>query len=330
MAILATEKVLTLDYWKFAGNLQVGDYVINQDGVPSKVTLVQQYHAQTCYRITFDDHLSVAGDAKLTLPTENHKYRARAYQYKGKLKFRRPLRPATVEELVETTTFGLENTKKLSVPTTHPIQLPHQDLPVPPFIFGYWFFNHNANNNLVFTLGRSEELTKRFKDNGYKITLKKLKSNGERYFRVTPSIESQLVPNIPAKIPNNYLMASFEQRLDLLKGILAAKSAQYNKLKDKFRITNQEYRLSVQIQCLVESLGFRSSVVYSKQYNHYIIFFKSRVQLVPNQASPPFKVHYGRRYPKTIDKLVPQLCVYVEIEGDKDNYLVGEGFISCH
>jgi hypothetical protein len=29
MAILATEKVLTLDYWKMAGDLQVGDIVFN-------------------------------------------------------------------------------------------------------------------------------------------------------------------------------------------------------------------------------------------------------------------------------------------------------------
>ena len=330
MAILATEKVLTLDYWKFAGNLQVGDYVINQDGVPSKVTLVQQYHAQTCYRVTFDDHLAVAGDSKLTFPTENFKYRARAYQYKGRFKFRRPLRPATVEDLLLTPMSGLENTKKLSVPTTHPLQLPHQDLPVPPFLFGYWFYRRNANNTIMFTRGRSEEVAKRFKDSGYKITLKRFRPNGERQFRVTPSIESQLIPNIPTKIPNNYLMASFEQRLDLLKGILASSPAPYYKARDRFRVTNQEYRLAVQIQCLVESLGFRSIMLHVPRYNHYVVFFKSRVQLVPEQTSPPFKVHYGRRYPKAIDQLVPQLCVYVEIEGDKDNYLVGEGFIPCH
>jgi hypothetical protein len=330
MAILATEKVLTLDYWKFAGNLQVGDYVFNQVGEPVRVTLVQQYHANTCYRVTFDDHLSVAGDTKLTFPTENFKYRARAYQYKGKFKFRRPLRPATVKDLQQTPLSGSDNTKKLSVPTAHPLQLPHQDLPVPPFIFGYWFFNHNANNTMGFVPGRTEDVSKKFKDHGYKITLKGKNPNGEHRFRVTPSIESQLIPDIPIKIPNNYLMASFEQRLELLKGILAARHSPYQASRDRFRINNKQYRIAIQIQCLLESLGMRTAMLHDESRKNYISFFKSRIQLVPEQASPPFKVHHGRRYPRVIDQLVPQLCVYVEVEGEKDNYLVGEGFIPCH
>ena len=330
MAILATEKVLTLDYWKFAGNLQVGDYVFNQDGEPVRVTLVQQYRAPACYRVTFDDHLSVSGDAKLTFPTENFKYRARAYQYKGRFKFRRPLRPATVEDLQQTPLVGSDNTKKLSVPTAHPLQLPHQDLPVPPFLFGYWFFNHNSNNNMCFVPGFTEIIAKQLKDHGYKVTLKRKNPNGERQFRTMPSIESQLIPDIPTKIPNNYLMASFEQRLELLKGILAAKHSQYYVKLDRFRITNKQLRLAMQVQQLLESLGLRTKLFYDKDRDFYISFFKSRIQLVPNQMSPRFKVHYGRRYPKVIDSIEPQSCVYVEIEGDKDNYLVGEGFIPCH
>ena len=40
MAILATEKVLTLDYWKPARKIEVGDYVFDKDGKLVKVKLV--------------------------------------------------------------------------------------------------------------------------------------------------------------------------------------------------------------------------------------------------------------------------------------------------
>ena len=44
MAILATEKVLTHNYWKPAYKIEVGDYLFDHNGKPTKVTLVQQYH----------------------------------------------------------------------------------------------------------------------------------------------------------------------------------------------------------------------------------------------------------------------------------------------
>ena len=84
MAILATEKVPTLDYWKPAHKLQVGDYVFDKDGKIVRVTLVQEYRARSCYEVTLDDHLSVSGDEHMGFMTENPKYRNRAITYKGK------------------------------------------------------------------------------------------------------------------------------------------------------------------------------------------------------------------------------------------------------
>ena len=65
MAILANQKVLTLDYWKAARNLQPGDYVFDKDGKIVQIKLVQEYRAQQCYEVMFNDYLSVAGDQHL-------------------------------------------------------------------------------------------------------------------------------------------------------------------------------------------------------------------------------------------------------------------------
>ena len=77
MAILATEKVLTLDWWKPADKLEVGDYVFDKDGKIVQIKLIQQYYSENCKRVTFNDHLSVAGDDKLNFMVEDLKYRHR-------------------------------------------------------------------------------------------------------------------------------------------------------------------------------------------------------------------------------------------------------------
>ena len=59
MAILATQRVLTLDFWKLANDIVPGDYLFDRNGRPVKVTLVQKYMAQECYEVTMSDLFSL-------------------------------------------------------------------------------------------------------------------------------------------------------------------------------------------------------------------------------------------------------------------------------
>lgn len=329
MAILATEKVLTLDYWKPARKIEVGDYVFDKDGKLVKVKLVQEYRSESCYEVVFNDYLSVRGDTRLGFPVETPKCRVRQCTYKQKQKFRRPLRKKKVEELATAQLKDNRGRLLYSVPTTKSLELPHQDLPVPPFLFGFWFFNRRANGTMAAPRGFSEKIHQKFKDHGYKLTLGRRINTGEQEFSVFPTFESQLAPFVPNRIPNNYLLASAEQRLELLKGILHAKSRQYSKTKDSFRVTSFNYSAIQQIQALVESLGHRTTTQHDETLNNYTIFFKSRIKLVDNQVSPPLKVYNARRYIKKIEPLPPQACVHIETTGTDNTILVGEGFISC-
>ena len=330
MAILATEKVLTLDYWKPASKLQVGDYIFNKDGQVVQVKSIQEYRAETCYEVLFNDYLTAAGDDKLGFLVETPKYRQRACQYKGIQKFRRPLKFVSVDKLVDANLKTNTNKSIYSIPTTKPLSFPRQDLPVEPFVFGFWFFNQRANRSMAAPRGTFKFVEQKFKDAGYKLIVGRKINTGEREFVVSPSIESQLAPNIPTKIPANYLLASAEQRTELLRGILYAKSRQYSKTKDQFRFTAINYGIVLQVQCLLESLGHRITVKRDETYNYYTIFFKSRTKLVEEQVSPPLKVHQARRYITKITPIAPQMCVHIETTGQDNSFLVGEGFISCH
>jgi len=329
MAILATEKVLTLDWWKPASKLEVGDYVFDKDGKIVQVKLIQQYYSENCKRVTFNDHLSVSGDTHLNFMVEDLKYRNRVHQYVGRFQFRRPLKQKSVEDLGEIPLRDKRERLVYSVPTTRPLELPHQTLPVPPFVFGLWFFNRKSKGQLSVEGKYHDDVINRLKDHGYKITLGRKRQGNRQEFTITPTIESQLAPNIPNKITNNYLLASPEQRLELLQGIIVAKPAQYREKEDRFRFSSQNLPTVLRIQALVESLGSKTAIEVSKTNNTYRLFFKTRLKLVSNQQSPPIKVHLGRRYIKNISSIPSQMCVHIETTSKDSTILVGEGFIPC-
>jgi hypothetical protein len=329
MAILANQKVLTLDYWKLANKIQPGDYLFDRNGKPVRVKLVQQYFSEDCYEVMLNDYLTISGDKRLEFLVENFKYRLRAMTYKGYHPFRRPLKPMNVENLIEQGYKREDNHRIYSIPTTKPIELPHQTLPVPPFVFGFWFINRKPSKFFTTTPSTQEEVERQLKEFGYKVKIRKTIHNGWRQFTISPSIESQLAPGIPTKIPANYLLADKEQRIELLRGILFAKPRQYSPRRDLFRFSSTHYGTALSIQGLVESLGGKTNLAFTEKNSTYTLTFKIRLKLVPNQVSKPIKIHQARRYIEKITKIQPQTCVHIETDGPDNSYLVGEGFISC-
>ena len=328
MAILATEKVLTLDYWKPARLLEVGDYVFDRTGKLVQVKLVQEYRAQCCFCVTFSDKLTMSGDANLTFPVESRKYRNQLSIYKQVKKFKQKLFPLKIKDLLNVPLTRRANEALYSVQTTPPLELPHQTLPVPPFVFGFWFFNRKMNKRMTPPKGFKDDVYQEFQDAGYKLTEGWLSESGEREFSTKPTIEFHLLPNIPYKIPNNYLLSSAEQRIQLLRGIIYSKPRQYNPKKDVFRFSNKHYSVIQQIQALAESLGHETNTIYDKGNKTYSLTFKSRLKLVSNQVSPTFKVIYARRQIYSIEKIEPQSCVHIETTAPDNTLLVGEGFIA--
>jgi hypothetical protein len=323
MAILATQKVLTLDYWKIASDLKPGDILFDRFGKPTKVKVVQHYRAQNCYRIEFRDGTEIAGDSQLKIPIENEKYRNRASEYKGRFKFRRQPKIKTAEELASIPLEGRPTRLAYSVPTAGPLQFPAQDLPVPPFIFGFWFFNRKSDKTLKIPTEYEEFISQKFLDHGY---LKEFRSKKSVNFKTKPSIYSQLAP-IPSIIPNNYLLGSFEQRQELLSGIMLSRGRRYNKAKDKFCISSYNKLVIRQIQFLAESLGCKTTLKFNRFYS---LYFKSKLIISPEQPPPKPIVRHNWRFICDVYAIIPQGCVHIETENPESGILVGEGFIACN
>lgn len=330
MAILANQTILTLDYWKRADKITEGDIVFDMEGKPAKVTLVQKYIPPKCYEVIFNDWLSVSGDEKLGFTAEDYFDRHKERQYKGKYKFNRPLRDISVQKLLDEPIYNPRFKYFIySVRTTPPLQLPHQDLPVPPFVFGFWFINRKVNQQMIAPVGTGDIVHEAFKDAGYKLRFRDRKPGNRQRFETTPTIESQLVPNIPTRIPTRYLMASAEQRTELLRGMLHAKRGSYNFNKDTFRITALNLQLIKEIQWLVESLGHKTNLFSHPILKNHALTFKSKLKLVENQRSKPLKFVYARRQIRQVIEIPRYPCVHIETDGKNSTFAVGEGFIAC-
>jgi hypothetical protein len=330
MAILATQRVLTLDYWKMACDVRAGDILFDRLGNPVTVTLVQEYRAHRCHMVVFNDGLSVKGDNKLILPLEDERYRKRLRAYKQKRKFTRPLKCWTVDELLEKPLTGRENRKLYSVPAAAPLKLPFQSLPVPPFVFGFWFFNHRKDQTMQAPLQHSEFVDEKFKDAGYRVLKTRTRSATQPRFRTSPPVLQHLAPFIPTKIPNNYLLASPEQRIELLQGILHAKKNRYITKEDRFQFTSKHELLTKQVQMLAESLGCKTNLNFEPTEQKFVLSIKTRLKLMDHQTPKTIKLRQNYRFVTDIQEIQPQACVHIQTNGSDGSFLVGEGFIACH
>jgi len=319
MAITANQRVLTLDHWKYADRLKVGDYVFDRNGTPVQIKLVQTYFVNECYEIVFDDHLTMQGDRHMGFLLETPKYRNRLGTYKGVQPFRRPLKHFSVGALSALELRNYRNRKLFSLPTAKPLALPHQPLPIPPFLFGFWFMRHGVKNVMSVSNNDYDELVERFRDYGYRVVVVERRQNNRTRFRIDPQIDLKI-----NTIPENYLMGSIEQRTELLSGIMSANPKQYNVAEDTFCFKTRNAHVFGQMRFLLESLAHRIRPVADQNYR---IYFKSRTKLVKHQVSPPVKVHHARRYVVDIQPIQPQMCVHLETTGSDHTILVGEGFI---
>lgn len=330
MAILATERVLTLDYWKFAYDLKEGDVLFDRFGKPTTIKLIQQYRATTCYEVQLADGLTVAGDNHLSLPLETVKYRDRVHSYKGIRKFKRPLLRIPFSELVNKPLKNKRGRLNYSVPTAGALQFPHKDLPVPPFVFGYWFFNVRKSKNITIMEESRDVVLEKLKDAGYKLIEKRHLPHGRVECTTKPTIRSHLLPDIPLSIPNNYLLSSPQQRLELLSGIIYAKRNRYNQKLDTFRVTSKQKLLMKQVQYIAESLGCTTKLFFHEHLKEYNLFIKTKLQLIHSQTPKPIKIRQDKRLITDVYEIEPQNCVHIETDNPDGGFLVGEGFIACH
>ncbi|MCX4747640.1 replicative DNA helicase [Kitasatospora sp. NBC_01287] len=213
--------------WTTMGEVRPGDYLLDATGKPTRVVAATDVMTgRPCYEMSFDDGTTVIADADHQWLTDTRASResaraAAAGQNRGRTQ-RISASVRTTKEIAGTLYCDTADQRRNhSVRNAAPIDLPHRDLPVPPYTLGAWLGD-----------GRGDAA------------------------RITSADPEIMRGN--KHIPQEYLRASAAQRRELLAGLLDTGGTVTNTGSVRVAVTSGA--LAEGFRELVLSLGHRCAM----------------------------------------------------------------------
>lgn len=210
-------KIATPNGWKPMGELVPGDLVFDEQGQPCRVVALSEIDdTEQCYRITFRDGSTIDAGARHLWNVEN--IYGKRYKYQ------------TTTEEIYLRTQRLRNSDAVTrevdrlrsvvrIPVTRPLQTRDAELPIDPYVYGYWLGNgHSTKPELTVRTCDVPDIRASIP---YEITAQWMQQgDGSAVLRV-PALKPILVKSFRDKvIPPEYLRASESQRWALLQGLM--------------------------------------------------------------------------------------------------------------
>lgn len=317
----------TPDGFKELQDLVVTDEILDENGNICHVTHKSEiYFDHECYKITFKCGEEIIAGEKhwWVASTPNQRWKNKESLY-------------TTEELYEKhlQLQKEKNSRYLMIKNTKPLNLPHKKFLIDPYLLGLWL-GDGSSNGYIFTTN-DEELLIPFKEK-YKVTYK---SKYDYYIEgmVKDLRKYNLINN--KHIPNEYLRGSYEQRLELVKGLMDTDGS-INK-NGKCEIIQKNYKIIKGLQELLFTLGIETTInetwkksqSMTEKKKYYRLTFRTTLpvfNLKRKLSRIPKKIRKDRYYQTivNIEKIntVPTQCIAVD--SPNKLFLCGENFIPTH
>ncbi len=330
----------TPEGWTTMGDVQKGDWLLDEQGKPCKVLGTSPVHTdRKCYKIQFDDDSCIIADGEHRWTVEERgKRRAATYDWKKRV----------------ITTAELEP-KKHFIYVTKPLELPKASLPIDPYVLGVWLGDGTSAGNTI-TSGNVdvEDMRRALEESGHVIGLP-IQQNASSWSIPIYGLTSKL-KNLSLfdnkHIPNCYLRSSVEQRWALLQGLMDTDGS-FGTHNNQCSFTTASNRLATDFSDLLRSLGIKAVkcerpakskmfpngeiytsapfIQFSFTADPTIQIFRLKRKLELQQKVRP--VHERRTKRHGIASItevssVPVKCVAVDNESHL--FLAGEGMIPTH
>lgn len=333
-------KLPTPNGWTTMGEVKVGDWLFDENGKPVEVAGTSPvFINRDCYKVEFTDNSHIIADAKHLWTVEE-----RGKRIRGGLEWLNKTIPT--EELIS---------KKHFIWATKPLRLEEKSLPIHPYLLGAWLGDGDtANPRITASKDDVEEMRSIIAECGYSIGPAKLSNYGACSFTVYGMRSTFANLNLLGNkhIPVEYLRASEEQRLMLLRGLMDTDGC-YSKQFNRCIFTNGNFELISSVCELLRSLGIRfirqevvaaarkfpNGETYNCKAAAHISFTVDpwvKVFELFRKAEPQteHRIVHERRSKrhgiKSITKIasVPVKCVAINSESHL--FLAGEGMIPTH
>lgn len=321
--------------WKSHGNLQVGDYVFNLAGNPTRVTHVHP-ESVADVEVTFSNGQKVVcnGEHLWVLYDRLHrKERTLSTEY------------ITTQKLRNGDHF------RFGLPNREAIFCGEKELPVDPYVLGAWLGDGRSDDPVLcypeFDRCVFDEVVRRIGHPSWTTVHKDTKVNYAGFKQLRPGLKmAGLLKH--KHIPRIYQRASVAQRLELLAGLIDTDG--HMDTQGRVRIVNTNKEIIKGVYELATGLGFRPYIMkttaeQTNSYNRnsaYEIVSRQDVYTVGFNPDLPLPVVVERKNPNSfhnvkrritlvsIRKVVPKPGKCITVEDPNGVYLVGKTMIPTH
>jgi len=344
----ANGKALALDTpiptptgWATQGNLRPGDDVFDEKGKPCKVKALSPIWAnRPCYRMTFSDGETIVADAQHEWPV-----RSRRGQFTVSRTTEEIAARIIDRERIHATRGTVVREYRWATPMAEALQLPEADLPLDPYLVGAWLGDGTTAASELTC--HESEITEELERREIQCNPKK-KAHTYRLADRAPwaagNIQSQLrsMGLLNNKhIPLEYLRGSYQQRLDLLRGLMDTDGSTL-KTQAQCEYTSTSKQLADGVAELLRTFGLRPAIsegratLYGKDCGpKYRVIFTTTKDLRIFNISRKAGICRARRS-RLVRKIiacekissVPVRCI--EVDSDSHLYLSGRGFVPTH
>ena len=230
-----TAKVLTPEGWKLMGDLKVGDLVVAHDGTFTPITAIYPQGKKEIFEVVFSDGAKTeCCDEHLWLTQTKNERKSIGHTIQ---KF-----GGTVKQLSEIrqTLIKGKQTKNHKIPMVGMVDLPARDLPINPYLFGVLLemavlsndgavvttpeaYIVNRMNQIVLDEYKGDVTVNAMKCKGRCAAYRLSKRQGIKANPLVSCLRDYGLMGVVSDdkfIPKEYLTASYQQRLDLLHGLM--------------------------------------------------------------------------------------------------------------
>lgn len=321
-------KVITNNGWKNHGDLRVGDKVLSPSGEFVKVTAV---HPKD-----YADVMVVFSNGEQIQCHENHEWVLFDRSF-GKERI-----VETKELLKNKLDSGTPNKRghryRYQLPHREPMQGKEKELHVPPYTLGVWLGNGDTKHNRICSSQGNLDVIQAVLDDGYDITsCYRHKDTGVLYFHFK-DLRSDLQQygmchsrtTVEKRIPEEYLTASIEQRLNLLAGLIDTDGS-FVKSKHEYRFSTGLEGLKDDVCQLISTFGWRYTLSCEEaKTSSSGIQGRKRIYII--RFCPQLYIPCVLKY-KQIDRFAMQRKIAVvdvfRVPKEEGNCITVEGGVYC-
>lgn len=323
--------ILTENGWKTMGTLTLNDVVFDKNGNKTKILHVSEEHFNPCYEIEFDNGDTLIAD-------EDHRW---LISFKDRDKITEKV--LTTKELANIMDKKPKDSKYIpKIYNPKPLNIDKTKLPIDPYVLGAWLGDGSKSCGVITNI--NSKLWDEIKFRGYEIS-ENLSKEDKAEMRTVYGLRTELNKlNLlnNKHIPQQYLLASYEDRLDLLRGLMDTDGFLHKKRKRFVMETSKEWQAREFAQ-LLSSLGFKPTIfdtinkLNGKEFQGWMCCWtnnKINPFLVRNQKEfNDIKIIKDNNSFRNIVsvKSVPTVTTKcIEVDSPTHTYLAGEHLIVTH